>query len=52
MLRFLLLLVSSSAALAHPGHGALEVHWHAEDLLWWVFALVCIGLLIKKALKK
>lgn len=28
------LLLSSGAALAHPGHGALEVHWHADDLAW------------------
>lgn len=28
------LLLASGAALAHPGHGALEVHWHADDLMW------------------
>lgn len=28
------LFIASGAALAHPGHGALEVHWHADDLAW------------------
>jgi len=28
------LFLFSGAALAHPGHGALEIHWHADDLMW------------------
>ncbi len=43
--------VVSGAVLAHPGHGALELHWHFEDLLW-LLALVCLAILIKKALKR
>jgi hypothetical protein len=40
----LALLLFSSSALAHPGHGALEIHWHAEDLIWFlVGAAVVIG---------
>ena len=42
-------------ALAHPGHGALEIHWHLDDLAWvalGAFALVGIILLVRKALKR
>jgi len=42
-------------ALAHPGHGALEIHWHLDDLAWaalGAFVLVGIVLLLRKALKK
>lgn len=28
------LFLSAGAARAHPGHGALEIHWHADDLMW------------------
>ena len=52
MLRFSLLFAFSSAALAHPGHGALEIHWHPGDLVWVVLAIVCIAFLVKKASKK
>ena len=43
------------AALAHPGHGALEVHWHLDDLAWVALgAIVLVGivLLLRKALKR
>ena len=42
-------------ALAHPGHGALEVHWHLDDLAWaalGALALVGIVLLVRKALTR
>jgi len=40
----LALLLFSSSAFAHPGHGALEIHWHAGDLIWFlVGAVVVIG---------
>jgi hypothetical protein len=52
MLRFLPLLVCSSAAFAHPGHGALEVHWHFDDLVWLAIAFALVVFLIRKALKK
>lgn len=40
----LALLLFSSCAFAHPGHGALEIHWHAENLIWFlVGAVVAIG---------
>jgi hypothetical protein len=32
----------STSVFAHPGHGALEIHWHVEDLL----ALVALGVAI------
>ena len=44
----LVLLLFSSSAFAHPGHGALEVHWHFDDLMWILLVLIGIGLLIKK----
>ena len=43
-----------AVALAHPGHGALEVHWHLADLAWaalGAFVLAGIVLLVRKALK-
>ena len=52
---FLSLLLASGAALAHPGHGALEVHWHPDDIAWaaiGVLALVGIVLLVGKMLKR
>lgn len=30
----MVLLLASGAVFAHPGHGALEIHWHADDLAW------------------
>jgi len=42
-------------ALAHPGHGALEIHWHLDDIAWaalGAFILVGIFLLLRAALKK
>jgi heme/copper-type cytochrome/quinol oxidase subunit 3 len=47
----LALLLFPSSAFAHPGHGALEMHWHVEDLLW-ILAFAGIAFLIKRALKK
>ena len=39
MVRALFALVFfSGAAIAHPGHGALQVHWHMDDL-----ALIALG---------
>ena len=55
MIRLLLLAALPGAAFAHPGHGALEIHWHLEDVAWVALGavvLVCIGLLIRKALKR
>ena len=52
---FLSLLVASGAALAHPGHGALEIHWHVDDMVWvaiGALALVAIVLLVRKVLKR
>ena len=43
------------AALAHPGHGALEIHWHLDDLAWVALggaALAALVLLVRKALKR
>jgi uncharacterized membrane protein YeaQ/YmgE (transglycosylase-associated protein family) len=34
---------ASGAALAHPGHGALEVHWHADDLIWAVLGAAVVA---------
>jgi LPXTG-motif cell wall-anchored protein len=40
----LALLLFSSSAFAHPGHGALEIHWHTESLIWFlVGAVVVLG---------
>jgi heme/copper-type cytochrome/quinol oxidase subunit 3 len=52
---FLFLLSTTASALAHPGHGALEIHWHLDDIVWaaiGAFALVGIVLLVRKALKR
>ena len=38
----LALLLFSSSALAHPGHGALELHWHAGDLVWILAGAVAV----------
>jgi hypothetical protein len=49
------LLAASGAALAHPGHGALEIHWHFDDMAWvavGALALAGIVLLVRKALKR
>lgn len=41
------LFIASGAALAHPGHGALETHWHADDLMWAALgAAVVAGVVI------
>jgi len=47
----LALLLFSSSVLAHPGHGALEIHWHFEDLVFIVLGVLVL-FLVKKALKK
>jgi len=52
---FLSLLFSAAAALAHPGHGALEIHWHLEDVALAVLGFLVISLLVflvRKALKR
>jgi len=52
---FLPLLAASGAALAHPGHGALEIHWHPDDLVWaavGALALAGIVLLVRRLLKR
>jgi hypothetical protein len=39
-----LLVLVSSPALSHPGHGALAVHWHLDDLAWALLgALAVLG---------
>jgi hypothetical protein len=56
MIRVLLvLLLASGTVLAHPGHGALEIHWHLDDIAWaaiGALALVGIVLLVRKVLKR
>jgi hypothetical protein len=47
----LALLLFSSSALAHPGHGALEIHWHFDDLVFIAVGILVL-FLMKKALKK
>jgi len=52
---FLSLLFTASAALAHPGHGALEIHWHLEDIALAVLGFLAISFLVflvRKALKQ
>ena len=47
--------LASGAAIAHPGHGALQIHWHLDDMLWAAIgglALVGIVLLVRKVLKR
>jgi len=41
----LALLLFSSSVFAHSGHGALEIHWHTEDLIWFLLmgAAVVLG---------
>jgi len=40
----LALLLFSSSVFAHSGHGALEIHWHAGDLIWFLMgAAVVLG---------
>jgi LPXTG-motif cell wall-anchored protein len=34
MLRAAAFLLFPGSVLAHPGHGALEVHWHLDDIGW------------------
>ena len=49
------LLLFSSPAFAHPGHGALEIHWHGEDIALAVLGFLAFFLIvyfIRKALKK
>jgi len=51
----LVLLLASGTVLAHPGHGALEIHWHFDDVAWaavGALALAGIALLVRKALKR
>ena len=45
----------SGSVLAHPGHGALEVHWHLEDVALAVLGFLVVSLLVffvRKALKR
>ena len=42
MLRWLLLAVPGSV-LAHPGHGATELHAHLPEWSWVVLALAVAG---------
>ena len=49
------LLLFSSSAFAHPGHGALEIHWHGEEIALAALgflAFFLIGFFLRKALKK
>jgi hypothetical protein len=50
----LALLLFSSSAFAHPGHGALEIHWHTGDLIWFLagaFVVIGAGYVIKSRKK-
>ncbi len=38
-----LLLLSSSLAHAHEGHGLFGSHWHATDTAGWIAALVAVA---------
>jgi len=52
---FLALGFFSSTVFAHPGHGALDIHWHAGDIGLAVLAAVVFFLivfLVRKALKR
>lgn len=43
----MVLVLASGAARAHPGHGALEIHWHAGDLAWVALgAAVVAGIVV------
>jgi len=51
----MVLLLSSGAALAHPGHGAFEIHWHADDLVWAALAAAVVAgivVLVRRKSKK
>ena len=54
-LAFIVFLSGSNAAFAHPGHGALEVHWHFEDLALAALGIVAVSglvFLLRKVLKR
>jgi len=49
------LFLLSGAALAHTGHGALEIHWHADDLVWMLLGAVAVfgaGFLLGKRTRR
>ena len=48
----LALLFFSSSALAHPGHGALEIHWHIEDLALMALFIAAVAGLVYVLKKK
>jgi len=37
------LFLSAGAALAHPGHGALEIHRHAGDIAWALLGAAAVA---------
>ena len=50
-----LLVLVSSPALSHPGHGALAVHWHLDDLAWVLLgalAVLGVAFLVAKRWKR
>ena len=50
----LALLLFSSSVFAHSGHGALEIHWHTGDLVWFLAGAVVVlgaGYAIKRRKK-
>ncbi len=52
---FVFLSFISSSAFSHPGHGALEVHWHLDDIVLAALgavALIGIVFLVRKVLKR
>jgi hypothetical protein len=49
------LLIPAGSALAHPGHGALDLHWHADDLVWMLLGAVAVfgaGFLLGKRTRR
>lgn len=51
----MVLVLSSGVALAHPGHGALEIHWHADDLAWAALGVAVVAgvvILLRRKSKK
>jgi LPXTG-motif cell wall-anchored protein len=43
LLRAAVLLLFPASVLAHPGHGALEMHWHADDLVLALLGAVVVA---------
>jgi hypothetical protein len=54
-MRAAVFLLFSTSVLAHPGHGALEVHWHLDDLGWALLGAAVVAgivLIVRKRSKR